>query len=80
MTPILYLIIGTTITTQPMSTMDGCIAALRGLDAAAAYRSYCIDPRSGETVTGRHRLKTKPAEPPAAKPAATPASLPEWDV
>lgn len=80
MTPMLYLIIGTTITTQPMATMDGCIAALRGLDAAAAYRSYCIDPRSGENVPGRKQVKAKPVPPLAAKPAATPASLPEWDV
>jgi len=80
MTPILYLIIGTTVTTQPMATMDGCIAALRGLDAAAAYRSYCIDPQRGVTVAGRKQVKAKPVPPPATKPAETPVSLPEWDV
>lgn len=73
MTPILYLIIGTTITAQPTATMDACITALKALEPAAAYRSYCIDPRSGETVTGRKRVEKKPT--------ATPVSAgPEWEV
>lgn len=71
MTPTLYLIIGTAITQQPMANMDACVTALKALDPVTAYRSYCVDPRSGETVAGQKRKK----------PAATPVSTgPEWEV
>jgi len=60
MTPTLVYILGAIHISTPMANMDACNAALRGLDVAARFRSYCIDGRTGETIYARKITKHAP--------------------
>lgn len=57
MNPQLIFILGAIHMVTPMQNMDACNAALKGLDTAARFRSYCLDQRTGETIYARKRVK-----------------------